>query len=238
MLLSVNPKNKTSALILAGGNSTRMGGTTSKVLLPLCNMPVLAHTLLAYQYSPVISEIIIAVRESDKDAVVKICNDYKITKLTAIVKGGKNRQESAINAFSAIGPDIHYVAIADAARCLTTQNDIARVCGEAYRKKAASAGAKLLGTVKQTTKNGAVLETLDRNYIWEAQTPQVFHIGLYGAAVARALHDGFVSTDDNALVEHLGYRVQMVECGRDNIKLTTPEDMKLARAILSERLGK
>lgn len=85
------------------------GGKTSKLFLSLDGMPVLAHTLLAYQRSPLITEIIIAAKESDVDAVVALCNDYRITKLSAVVIGGANRQESALRAFSVIGPEIHYV---------------------------------------------------------------------------------------------------------------------------------
>lgn len=237
LLLAVNPKNRTAALILAAGNSTRMGGKTSKLFLSLDGKPVLLHTLLAYQRSPLISEIIIAAKESDVDAVVALCNDHQISKLTAVVIGGANRQESALRAFSVIGPDIRYVAIADGARCMVTPTEIEMVCCEAYRKKAASAGVRITGTVKRTTSGGAVLETLNRDTLWEAQTPQVFHIGLYAAAQSRAASDGFIGTDDNALIEHLGYRVQMVECLKDNIKITTPEDLRIAEAILSQRKG-
>lgn len=232
LLLASNPKNRTAALILAAGSSTRMGGKTSKQFLALDGMPVLAHTLLAYEKSPLITEIIVAAKESDTDAVVSLCRDYGISKLTAVVIGGANRQESALRAFSMIGPDIRYVAIADGARCLTATTDIERVCCAAYRKRAASAGARLTGTVKRATGGGAILETIDREGLWEAQTPQVFHIALYAAAQNRAAADGFVGTDDNSLIEHLGYRVQMVECRKDNIKITTPEDLCLAAAIL------
>lgn len=238
LLLASNPKNRTAALILAAGSSTRMGGNTSKLFLSLDGMPVLAHTLLAYQRSPLITEIIIAAKESDVDAVVALCNDHRITKLSAVVIGGANRQESALRAFSVISPEIRYVAIADGARCLVTTTEIEMVCGEAYRKKAASAGARVTGTVKRTTGGGAILETLDRNTLWEAQTPQVFHIALYAAAQNRAATEGYVGTDDNELIERLGYRVQMVECRKDNIKLTTPDDLLLAEAILALRRGK
>lgn len=235
LLLASNPKNRTAALILAAGNSTRMGGKISKQFLALGGIPVLAHTLLAYQRSPLITEIIIAARESDVDTVVALCEDYHITKLTAVVIGGKSRQESALRAFSVIGPDIRYVAIADGARCLTTPTEIEMVCGAAYRKKAASAGVRMTGTVKQVSRRGAVLATLDRETIWEAQTPQVFHIGLYAAAQSRAASDGFEGTDDNELIEHLGYRIQMVECSKENLKVTTQDDLRLAGAILATR---
>lgn len=235
LFVASNPKNKTAALILAAGNSTRMGGKQSKQFLTLDGIPVLAHTLLAYQRSPLIAEIVIAAREGEVDRVVEICDRFHITKLRAVVFGGTTRQESALRAFSVIGEDIRFVAIADGARCLITPDEIDNVCIAAYRKKAASAGARIVGTVKRTNTAGAVLETLDREALWEAQTPQVFHIALYAAAQHRAAADGFVGTDDNELVEHLGYRVMMVECGRENIKITTPTDIKIADAILAAR---
>ena len=234
LLLASNPKNRTAALILAAGNSSRMGGETSKQFLALGGIPVLAHTLLAYQQSPLITEIIIAAREKDVDTVVALCEDYRITKLTAVVIGGKNRQESALRAFSVIGPDIRYVAIADGARCLITPTEIEMVCGAAYRKKAASAGIRMTGTVKRVSLGGAILETLDRETLWEAQTPQVFRTGIYRRAHAAALSDGFMGTDDSSLIERLGGRVLVVEGKRDNIKLTVPEDyMMLAAAVRS-----
>lgn len=235
LLVASNPKNKTAALILAAGNSTRMGGKESKQFLTLDGIPVLAHTLLAYQRSPLIAEIIIAAREGDVDRVVEICDCFRITKLRAVVFGGATRQESALRAFSVIGEDIRFVAIADGARCLITPDEIDNVCIAAYRKKAASAGARITGTVKRTTSSGAIVETLDRRDLWEAQTPQVFHIALYAAAQHRAAADGFIATDDNELVEHLGYRVMMVECSRENMKITTPNDGKIAEAILAAR---
>lgn len=236
-VIKPRPREETAALILAAGNSTRMGGGTSKQLLPLCGVPVLAYTLLAYQASPCISEIIVAARPCDYDAIAEIRHDYRITKLHTVVCGGKDRQESAQRAFAKIGKQIRYVAIADGARCLTTVDEITAVCSEAYRHRAASAAQRVVGTVKRTTARGSVKETVNRENLWEAQTPQVFHVALYAAALRKAEQDGERMTDDNAMVERLGCKVRLVECSKENMKITTPEDLRLATAIISMRMA-
>ena len=155
--------------------------------------------------------------------------------MTHIVAGGSSRQESAKNGMSKLSDKVRYVAIADGARCLTTPEQIAKVCLRAYRYQAASAAHLISDTVKRTNAVGMTKETVDRNNLWQAQTPQIFHHSLYIAALARAQSDNYSVTDDNSLVEHLGYQVRMVECGRENIKITTADDLGLAEAILQYR---
>ena len=228
-------KHRTVAILLAAGSSTRMGKARNKQLEVIGGAPVLAHSLLAYQKCPLISEIIVAARPCDFDAIVDLAKTYHISKLRHVVAGGATRQESAERALEKLDASVRYIAVADGARCLVTPTDITRVCLKAYRKKAASAGHLVADTVKRTNAVGAVKETVDRTGLWQAQTPQVFHASLYQAALLRAKGDGFTATDDNSLIEHLGYRVYMVECGGLNIKITTPEDLTLAEAILRMR---
>jgi 2-C-methyl-D-erythritol 4-phosphate cytidylyltransferase len=231
-------KYRTGAIILAAGNSTRMGGKINKQLEPVCNIPVLAHTLMAYQRCKLIEEIVVVTRPQDFEAVLEIAKQYGISKLRHIAAGGSTRQESAKNGMNKLSPVIRYVAIADGARCLITPQQIAKVCLRAYRYQAASAAHQISDTVKRTNAVGMVKETVDRNNLWQAQTPQIFHASLYTAALIRAEDDGFKVTDDNSLIEHLGYQVRMVECGRENIKITTKEDLPMAEAILSYRSAK
>ena len=237
LLLSPRPREATAAIVLAAGSSTRMGGELSKQFIELCGIPVLAHTLLAYQASPAIREIIVAARREDFDRVAAIRREYGITKLRHVTAGGKSRQESAARAFAKIGPAIRYVAVADGARCLTTPAEINAVCAEAWHCRAASAAQRVVGTVKRTNAKGSVTGTVARENLWEAQTPQVFHVSLYAAALQRARREGLDTTDDNAMVERLGQRVQLVECSRENIKITTPEDLRIATAILALRIA-
>lgn len=226
---------RTAAIVLAAGNSTRMGKNVNKQMETLCGVPVLAHTLTAYQRCKLISEIVVVTRPDDFEAVYALCKKYGIDKLTHIVAGGSTRQESAKKGMSKLSSEVRYVAIADGARCLITPAQIAKVCLRAYRCQAASAAHKISDTVKRTTAIGMTRETVDRNNLWQAQTPQVFHTSLYTAALYQAEADGFSVTDDNSLIEHLGYQVRMVECGMQNIKITTPDDLPLAEAILEYR---
>lgn len=227
--------NYTGAVILAAGNSTRMGGKINKQLYELCGKPVLAHTLLAYQKCPLIKEIVVVTRPTEFDEVFEIAKKYGIKKLKRITAGGATRQDSAKNGVDKLSEEIQYVAIADGARCLTTPLQIAQVCLKAYRHKAASAAHAVADSMKRATPSGFITETVDREHLWAVQTPQIFHKALYHAAVLNAERTGFTATDDNALIEHLGYRIRLVECGGENLKITTQKDLALAEAILAHR---
>ena len=220
------PDGKTAAVILAAGSSTRMG------------KPVLAHTLTAYEKCPLIGEIVVVTKPTEFETVYQMAKTYGISKLTHLVSGGSTRQESAKKGVERLDADVKYVAIADGARCLVTPAQITKVCLMAYRTQAACAAHLISDTVKRATAIGNVKETVDRTGLWQVQTPQVFHTTLYQAALAKAEADDFTVTDDASLVEHLGYSVRLVECGRANIKLTTPADLPLAQAILNYRAGK
>ena len=213
-------------------------GNVNKQLYELNGKPVLAHTLIAYQKCPLISEIVVVTKPTEFETVYQMRKTYGITKLTQLVAGGSTRQESAKKGVEKLDASIKYVAIADGARCLVTPAQITKVCLMAYRTQAACAAHLISDTVKRATVVGNVQETVDRTGLWQVQTPQVFHTTLYHAALAKAEADNFTVTDDSSLVEHLGYRVRLVECGRSNIKLTTPADLPLAQAIMNYRAGK
>lgn len=228
-------KNYTTALILAAGASSRMGSQISKQFLEVDGIPVLARTLQAYEQCPLIREIVIVARPQDEQTVLGIVEQYEISKCKTVVPGGSDRAESARNGLNAVSANTKFLAVADGARCLTTPAQIARVCLCAYKNKAASAGHPITDTVKRTGVLGNVKETVERENLWAVQTPQVFALPLYAAATARAQADNFSPTDDNGLIEHLGYGVRLVDCGRENIKITMPADIRLAEAILAAR---
>lgn len=232
------PETYTAAVILAAGNSTRMGENVNKQLCKVNGIPVLAHTLMAYQKCPLIREIVVVTRPDQFEEVYAMSKKYKISKLKKLAKGGETRQESAKLGVAKLGAHVKFVAIADGARCLTTPTTIAKVCLTAYRHMAACAGHAVSDTLKRATLLGNVRETVDRTGLWQAQTPQVFQTSLYQAALIKAEEDRFVATDDASLIEHLGYQVQMVECGLANIKITTPADLPLAQAIMDYRSKK
>ena len=128
-----------------------------------------------------------------------------------------------------------YVAISDGARCLVTPTIINSVCRSAYKYRAATAAHRSTDTVKIADKKGFIDSTADRDIVWLAQTPQVFKTKLYRAAAYTALKKGFKATDDNSLVENVGHAVRLVECGAQNIKITTREDVAIAEGILLDR---
>jgi 2-C-methyl-D-erythritol 4-phosphate cytidylyltransferase len=228
-------KHFTSALIAAAGSSTRMGTSTSKQLLDIDGTPVLARTLLAYEHAATVQEIVIVARKEDFDTFRALAEQYKITKLKRITTGGATRQDSVLRGLSVLSPKTRFVAIADGARCLITPEQIDRVNLTAYRTQAASAAVPATDTVKLTDEKGRAISTPDRSRVWLAQTPQTFSLALYRAAAYYAKENGVEATDDNALLEAVGHPVTMVDCGKENIKITTPGDIDLARAILARR---
>ena len=166
-----------------------------------------------------------------------LCKSYGIKKVSAVVAGGNTRQESVLNGLRAVNDKSKYVAIADGARCLITPEQITSVCYAAYKYGAATAAHKSTDTVKIADSKGFIDNTIDRNTVWLAQTPQVFKTKLYRAAAYTALKKDFEATDDNMLVEYAKHPVRLVECGAENIKVTTVDDMIIAKAVLESRMN-
>ncbi len=226
-------KHFTSAIIAAAGLSTRFG--ENKQSVSILDVPVLIHTLRAYDNADCIDEIIIVTKKEDIELWQKQCELFSIKKVTKIIEGGATRQDSVICGFEAISDKAKFVAIADGARCLTTPININDVCFAAYKHKAATAAHRATDTVKIARSGHFIESTPDRETIWLAQTPQVFKVSLYRAAAYTALKEKVAVTDDNSLVEFIGHPVYLVECGAQNIKITTRDDVIVAESILRHR---
>lgn len=222
-----------TAVIVAAGNSTRMGGVNKQFLL-IDGVPVLIRTLLAFSQSDMIDEIIVAAREEDIPKMFAMIKEYKVLKVTDIVKGGKTRQESVFNAIRRSSPLSEYFAIHDGARPLVTEEIIENTVREAFLTGAAATGVRVKDTVKVVNENGFITATPDRNYLWAVHTPQVFERRLYLTAIDNVLNSEMF-TDDCKLLEEYGAEVKMVEGSYENIKITTPEDTDIAQAILYRR---
>ena len=238
-LRAVGGKEKyrsTAAIILAAGNSSRMQGE-NKQFIKVGGKTVLERTLEAFERSECISEIVVVTKKEYIRDIIDMSEGLGVKKLIAVVPGGENRQESAFCGLLEISDKTEFVAIHDGARCLITPEMIEKVCRRAYVYGAATAATMAVDTVKKTEKaKGFVVETLDRNNVWLAQTPQVFGANLYRAAAYSARKEKFLGTDDCSIVEKIGYTsVRLVECGRENIKITTPDDIPFAEAILAAR---
>ncbi len=230
-------KPYTSAVITVGGSGTRMkseNGTT-KQFIEIHGIPVVVRTLLEFQKSPYIDEIVIVAKADELNFYTEIINEYNLSKVRRITKGGKTRQESVLNGFKAISHKSEYVAIHDGVRCLITQENIKNVIKTAYAGGASAAATKIYDTLKMTDATMTVVDTPDREKAWAAQTPQVFKTDIYRACAFSAEKEGLTVTDDCMLVENYGFKIKLVDCGRNNLKITTPDDLILAEAILRSR---
>ena len=225
---------KMAALILAGGSGTRLGSDKPKQHLEILGKSVVERTLRAFEECPYVDEIIIAGRSDDLEIYRELVKSSALKKVSAIVAGGADRQESAFKAFLKISEDTRYVAIHDAARCLITPEQITRVAVEAFSCGAAIAACKAKDTIKIADGN-KIKETPDRDTVWQAQTPQIMKADLYRACIYTALKDGCKGTDDASLCERHGFEVRLVDTGYENIKITTPIDLVIAEAIIKKR---
>lgn len=234
---TANTPHFTSAIIVAAGKGTRMQDASGKTKqhLTLCGMPIVARTLTAFEKCDKINEIIIVAREEEMGEYERYAREYSLTKISAVVSGGNTRQESVLRGFEAIDDKSEFVAIHDGARCLITEENIDAVLHDAYAYGAATAATRATDTVKRADSYGFITETVERENLWAAQTPQVFKTELYRAAAYVAKEEGFTATDDNALAEHVGFRVKLTDVGADNIKITTKSDLFVAQAILNRR---
>lgn len=224
-----------TAVIVAAGNSTRMGGVNKQFLL-IDGVPVLIRSLLAFAECDFINEIVISAREEDIPKMYSMIREYRVLKVKEIVKGGETRQQSVFNAIRVSSPFSEYFAIHDGARPLVSEKEIADTVRTAFETKAAATAVRLKDTVKIADENGMIISTPDRSKLWAVQTPQVFERRLYLSAID-AVKDSENFTDDCKLIEEYGAQVRLVEGSYDNIKITTPGDITLAEAIIRRRNG-
>ncbi len=224
----------TTCIVAAGGSGTRMGREMNKLLLPLCDIPVIAHTLLKLQKSEYIDEIIISAREEDMLSIGDIASVFEISKLKAIVRGGKTRAESILSAICEISEDAELIAVHDGARPLILEETIKNTVLSAEEFGASACGVKPKCTLKRDDGNGFIGETVDRSTVYEIQTPQVFRKDLFLRAYDADSGVLEKATDDCSLVERLGVKIKICEGEYSNIKITTPEDILIAEAILNE----
>lgn len=225
------------AIIPSGGSGKRMGGK-KKNLLPLLGKPVLYYTLKPFEASPLVQSVILVVPAEDvlsyREDIVK---RFRFKKVADVIAGGKERQDSVFNGVKAIGRPCALLLIHDGARPLVTADIIERTIKEAYLSGAAITAMPVKDTIKEA--NGkTVIKTLQRERLWSVQTPQAFRPEILLPAFKKAQKDGFTGTDESSIVERLGVSVKIVEGSYENIKITTPEDMALATAILKCRASK
>ena len=229
---------KTVAIIPAGGSGRRLKAGIAKQYLLLDGLPVLVHSLKAFEQALVINEIIVVVPESDikyvREELIKK-NDLK--KVTNVIAGGAQRQDSVRNGLAAIDDKCDIVLVHDGVRPFVTEKMINEVVAAAKKDQAASIGVKAKDTIKETQDNGLVVKTVQRQNIWLTQTPQAFPFAVLKKAYEAAQSDNYYGTDDASLVERIGIKVKMIAGSYDNIKITTPEDLIIAEALLRSKSG-
>ncbi|MBR5314298.1 MAG: 2-C-methyl-D-erythritol 4-phosphate cytidylyltransferase [Clostridia bacterium] len=227
----------TSAIITVGGSGTRMQNSdgTTKQFMEIAGIPVVTRTVLQFQESPYIDEIIIVAKGDEIDLYTDMIHKHSLTKVKRVVKGGSTRQESVLNGFKSVSKESKFVCIHDGVRCLITQDNIKSVMKAAYVNNCACAASRVYDTLKTVDSSLFITGTPDRDKTWCAQTPQVFSTDLYRACAYSAKKEGLSVTDDCMLVEHYGFKIKLVDCGRNNLKITTKDDIVLAEAIINSR---
>lgn len=223
---------KLAAVVVAAGNSRRMGGEDKQMLL-LKGVPVLARTLLAFERCAAVSEIVAVTKEDSVSAVKELSKTYGIEKLSAVVVGGETRAESVRNGVLAVSEEADFVAIQDGARPLVTPSDISRCAEDAFRCGGAVLAVPVVDTVKYGRKNGFVEYTPAREKLFAVQTPQIFEKAAYLSAMERAFRELSDWTDDSRVFENDGRKVFLTMGSRSNIKITSPEDLPVAEALLT-----
>lgn len=217
-------------IIVAGGKGQRMGSSVPKQFLLLCGKPVLMHTIEAFHSYSTSLEIILVLPEEQQTHWKELCEEYGFTTPHTVVNGGSTRFESSRNGISAIPDDADgVVGIHDGVRPLVSAAVIDRCYESARENYAAIPVMPLTDTLRFVGESGCGRNVLRSDYVI-VQTPQVFDIALAKRAFSLPYKESF--TDDASVVEDLGCQVSVVEGCRENIKLTTPFDMKVAEAIL------
>ncbi|RLB75196.1 MAG: 2-C-methyl-D-erythritol 4-phosphate cytidylyltransferase [Deltaproteobacteria bacterium] len=226
-----------TVLIPAAGTGRRMGGSISKQYLELAGKPILAHTLSLFENHPLIENIYLLVPPDDIPyCQQQIIDRYGFSKVRRIVAGGTERQDSVRNGLDALAEDgltqpQQPILIHDGARPLFDCQRLSTLIEIVCQTGACIIGVPVKDTIKDV-ENNKITGSPDRSRLWQAQTPQGFHYQLIREAFDRAADDNFTATDDASLVERLGHPVQILEGDYRNIKVTTPEDILIAAALL------
>jgi len=222
------------AIIAAGGHGVRMAASINKQFLEINNKPIIAYTIEKFNLSSLVDKIIIVVPGDWIEFVSQsIVNKYNFLKVDKILKGGNTRQESIFAGLKKLEKTDSVVVIHDAVRPLIDPLLLDRVVEKGKETGAAIVAVRAYDTIKRVNKS-LIENTLNRELIWFAQTPQVFHSEIILKAYQQAADDNIMATDDSSLVERIGYPVQVIEGSYSNIKITNPSDLDLAKFYLKQ----
>lgn len=227
---------KTIAIVPAAGTGERMGIDRKKPYLLLNQRPLLYYTLTALASIPSIAQIIVAVAPGDERfCQQQVLEKFHFNKSIQLIPGGSSRQESVRRLLERVPDDAQLVLIHDGARPLITPELLEQAIAETRVWKATVLAVPVKDTIKSANDTLQIEKTISREQLWAIQTPQTFERSVIQEAHQRASQEGFIGTDDAALVERMGVRVKIVMGSYDNIKITTPEDLIVAEALLKSR---
>jgi 2-C-methyl-D-erythritol 4-phosphate cytidylyltransferase len=222
------------AIVPAAGSGNRMGRDVSKQYLSLGGRPLLVHTLKVFEECSLVDGLLVVVPPQDIEFVRNsVLAPWNLKKVAGVIPGGKERQDSVRAGIGALDRETGLVVIHDAVRPFITVGLIENCIRAAVEEGAATVGVPVKDTVKEVAPDGRVMRTCDRTLLWLTQTPQAFRRDIIENAHIAAARDGFRGTDDTSLVERLGIAVRMIRGDYGNIKITTPEDLVIAEALLS-----
>lgn len=226
------PCKSCGAVIVAAGSARRMAGV-DKIMADLHGEPLILHTVRAFEETAVIGEIVIVTRPDLIAPIGDLCRKAGLQKVKTVLAGGDSRQESVMLGLSSLSPNMKLAAIQDGARPMVTPQLIDRVVRAANTYGAAAPGVPVKDTIKEVN-GGIVKGTPNRSTLFAAQTPQVFDFDLIRGAIEKAEKDEASITDDCSAVERLGMSVRLVEGDERNFKVTTQQDLLLARVLMEE----
>ncbi len=230
---------KVAAIIAAAGLGVRMRVDTPKTYLQLAGKPILIHTLEVFERVSEVHEVLVVVHPEDLEfCQEEVIDPYPLKKVLRLVPGGKERQDSVYNALKVLWKkedELDVVLVHDGVRPLVSPALVRQVVTAARRYGGAILGVPCQDTLKRVNARKEIVATVDRQELWQVQTPQAFRAALLWRAYQQAMEKGFYATDEAALVEALGDTVVVVPSSPLNLKITTPDDLKMAEAILSLR---
>lgn len=240
--MKIKDKKHCTAVVLSAGQGKRMGTSVQKQYIELDQRPVIAYTLSAFQNSDIIDDIILVVGDGQEDHVrEEIVRRYHFTKVRDIVTGGEERYASVWQGLKVIlRSDMEcregYIFIHDGARPFVDEGIIKRAYDTVCTHKACVAGMPSKDTVKLVDGELFAAGTPERKYVWVVQTPQVFETSLIIEAYSRLMRKEYINVTDDAMVveQMMNVPVKLFEGSYQNIKITTPEDLDIARLFLSE----
>ncbi|HZX44483.1 MAG TPA: 2-C-methyl-D-erythritol 4-phosphate cytidylyltransferase [Candidatus Nanoarchaeia archaeon] len=227
------------AIIVAAGEGKRMKSRVNKILMMLDDKPVIYHSILPFNNSALIDRIILVARREDIVDINHLVKESKFSKVI-IAEGGEERQDSVFNGIKAIkeakADDI--VLVHNGANPFVDDKLIEEVIDSAKQDGACAAAIRAKDTIKEVDLEGYVVKTLERKKLWQMQTPQAAQYKILVKALVKASNDEYIGTDDAELIERSGHKVKIIECSKDNFKVTTPSDLENAKLVLeADRIG-